>query len=627
MALSVTHFSQIPIHNKTQMSYKRWQDLEEKEMGRVLVLYTGGTIGMKDNGNGFEPAPGFIHETLASFSMFHDPAFGAPKKIEEAKEFTFVTPVLKTGVRCVYKVIEYIPILDSCNISISDWARIARDIQHHYTEWDGFIILHGTDTMSYTASALSFMLQNLSKTVVVTGSQIPLSVPLNDAISNLLGALTVASSYETPEVLLYFNGQAMRGNRTTKANASGLHGFISANFRPLIELGVDYNVDWDRMRPPPTGPFMVNDTYDPRVAVFRLFPGFDVEALRNALRPPLRGLVLQTFGAGNAPDTAVNVLKEAAERGVVVVNVTQCQKGTVEAHYAVGQALRKAGVVPGYDMTVEAALTKLGHLLGCGLDVTEIRTEMEKDLRGELTAHKIQRFSFKDGSFVASVYTALHTHTYTNTETDTQPSISTNTHRADGEMQFIGAALFPVLMCAAASKGDCALLQSMLEEGSDVNGSDYDYRTALHLAAAEGHLDACRLLLDHGANVNMKDRAGVTPLHEAVRASQDHVAKLLFEAKGELKLTKSAAATYLLSAAANGDADQVDRWIQFGVSPDVCDYDHRTAGHQAACEGHGGVIEVLKKHGATFHIADRWGATALDDAKRHNPQLVSLLSD
>jgi lysophospholipase len=465
---------------------------------------------MKDQGNGFEPAPGFIHETLASFSMFHDPAFGLPTNSEEAMTFTFVTPMLKTGVRCVYKVIEYIPILDSCNISTKDWIRIARDIHHHYADWDGFIILHGTDTMSYTASALSFMLENLGKTVVVTGSQIPLSVPLNDAISNLLGALTVASSYETPEVLLHFNGHSMRGNRTTKANASGLHGFISANFRPLIELGVDYHIDWDRIRPPPTGPFTVNDAYDTRVAVFRLFPGFDVDALRNALRPPLRGLVLQTFGAGNAPDTAVDVIREAAARGVVVVNVTQCQKGTVEAHYAVGQALRKAGVVPGSDMTVEAALTKLGHLLGRGLNVNETRNEMEMDLRGELTSHKTQRFSFKDGSFVASVYSALHEH----------ESSHPNGQRAIGEMEFISAALFPVLLCAAAAKGDCTLLRSMLSEGVNVNGSDYDHRTALHLAAAEGHLEACRLLLDHGANVNLKDRAGVTPLHEAVRCSE-----------------------------------------------------------------------------------------------------------
>jgi 60kDa lysophospholipase len=597
------------------MTSRRWEDLPESQIGRVLILYTGGTIGMKDKGNGFEPAPGFIHQTLASLSMFHDPSFGSPSLQDqnELMNYTFVSPILKTGLRAVYKVIEYIPILDSCNISTKDWSRISQDISCYYNDWDGFIILHGTDTMAYTASALSFMLENLGKTVVITGSQIPLSVPLNDAISNLLGALTVASSYETPEVLLHFNGASMRGNRTTKSNASGLQGFTSANFRPLIELGVDYKVDWDRMLPPPTGPFRANDAYDSRVAVFRLFPGFDIESLRNALRPPLRGLVLQTFGAGNAPDSAVSTLQEAAERGVIIVNVTQCQKGMVEAHYAVGVALRRAGVVPGYDMTVEAALTKLGHLLGSDMDSSAIRDALEKDFRGELTVHTIERFSFKDSTFISSVYSALHS------------GAKPTGKRAEGEMKFIGGALFPVLLCAAAAKGDCDLMKRMVSEGAEVNGSDYDNRTALHVAAAEGHFDACRTLLELGANVNLRDRAGVTALHEAVRCSHDSVARLLFEAQGELHMNRTSSATILLSAAATGDAKQVDRWISFGVSVDVNDYDLRTAGHIAACEGHQNVIEILKLHKARFDLVDRWGMTAIDDAKKCHPELLSLM--
>ena len=384
----------------------------------------------------------------------------------------------------------YTPLVDSCNISHTEWARVARDIEARYEEYDSFVVLHGTDTMGYTASALSFMLENLGKTVVVTGSQIPLSVALNDGIANLLGALTVATHYETPEVMLYFHGKAMRGNRTTKGDASGLDGFVSANFAPLIEIGVDYRVHWQRMIKPPTAPFRTECSYDSRVAVYRLFPGFEVESLRNVMQPPLRGLVLQTFGAGNAPDGNVamlQVLREASSRGVVIVNCTQCLKGMVEAHYATGVALREAGVTPGYDMTVEAALTKLGYLFGKGLDAPAVRAQIETSLRGELTMDESERFSFKDDSFIKSVYSALHSAGEIGAE---------DAERAGGEMSLIGNALGPVLMCAAAGQGMVEQLLAMLDDGADVNAADYDLRSALHIASAEGQLECVQLLVE-----------------------------------------------------------------------------------------------------------------------------------
>jgi L-asparaginase/Glu-tRNA(Gln) amidotransferase subunit D len=170
---------------------------------------------------------------------------------------------------------------------------MCEDISANYLEYDAFVVLHGTDTMAYTASTLSFMLENLGKTVVVTGSQIPLSVPLNDGINNLLGAITVAGHYEVPEVLLYFNSKAMRGNRSTKQSASALGAFNSPNFDPLIEIGVDYTVRWEKMISPSGGQFAIQTALDPNLAVYRLYPGFTVSSLRNILQPPLRGLVMQ----------------------------------------------------------------------------------------------------------------------------------------------------------------------------------------------------------------------------------------------------------------------------------------------------------------------------------------------
>jgi 60kDa lysophospholipase len=361
--------------------------------GRVLILYTGGTIGMREGPRGFAPARDFLGAQLERLPQFHEP--GQPR---------FSTPPLHDdtssrdgaeapahGRRVRYDLKEYEELLDSSNMGLSDWARIAQDIADAYDDYDAFVVLHGTDTMAYTASALSFMLENLGKSVILTGSQIPLALLRNDAVDNLLGALILAGHYAIPEVCLYFRNKLLRGNRAQKVDALGFDAFGSGNYPPLVDVGTDIRVRWPLVRQAPAKrakKLRVRTAMDPHVAALRLFPGITTDILQNFLRPPLRGLVLETYGTGNAPDRRADflaVLAEATARGVVVVSCTQCHTGRVSYDYAAGKALAEAGVIGGADMTPEAALTKLCHLLGAGLTPAQTRRAMVKDLRGELT--------------------------------------------------------------------------------------------------------------------------------------------------------------------------------------------------------------------------------------------------
>ncbi|MGN0037031.1 MAG: asparaginase [Bacteroidaceae bacterium] len=337
----------------------------------VLLIYTGGTIGMIEN-----PETG----ALENFNFDH-----LLKHVPELKRFN-------------YRISSYQfnPPIDSSDMEPSYWAKLVKIIRYNYDNFDGFVILHGTDTMAYTASALSFMLENLGKPVILTGSQLPIGVLRTDGKENLITAIEIAAAKNAdgepmvPEVCIFFENQLMRGNRTTKINAENFNAFRSHNYPALAHAGIHIKYEPHLIRrPDPTRPFKPHYLFDTNVVIFTLFPGIREEVVASILHiPGLRAVVLKTFGSGNAPQKPwfVRQLKEATARGIIIVNITQCASGAVEMErYETGYHLLEADVVSGYDSTPESALAKLMFLLGHGMDNREIRQMMNTSIAGEIT--------------------------------------------------------------------------------------------------------------------------------------------------------------------------------------------------------------------------------------------------
>ena len=288
------------------------------------------------------------------------------------------------------------PPIDSSDMEPSNWAAIVKVIAENYDTYDGFVVLHGTDTMSYTASALSFMLEGLTKPVILTGSQLPISVIRTDGRENLLTSIEIAAAKDengnamVPEVCIFFENRLLRGNRTTKINAEGFNAFRSFNFPWLAHAGihVKYNDPVIR-RPAKDNVFKPHYVMDSNVVVITLFPGIRREIISSIVNiPGLRAVVLRTYGAGNAPQKKwlIELLKEAEQRGIIVVNVSQCSEGWIEMNrYLTGLQLLETGVVNGHDATLESTIAKLMFLLGHNLPVEKIRHYMNCDLRGEIT--------------------------------------------------------------------------------------------------------------------------------------------------------------------------------------------------------------------------------------------------
>jgi len=626
---------------------KHHSQIRDANESRVLVLYTGGTIGMLSGPKGYSPLPGYLSEHLRSQPRFHDPSSSSlctnsqtvdafrswqslvslntalsstatspiyppttnpatPSSVEAVPttddssrlDGTQLKVITENGPQWVdslvmqeshgcprirYAILEYERLIDSSEIEISDYLKICNSIQSNYFLYDSFVILHGTDTMAYTASALSFLLENLGKNVILTGAQVPLSCARNDAVENLLGALQISGTYLIPEVSLYFNHRLWRGNRSMKVSSVEFDAFKSFNLDPLVKVGCNVEVRWDLIsKPVERQAFSVHQAMCENVAVLRLFPSITAASVRAFLAPPIQGVVLETFGSGNAPrkPELLKAFKEAADRGVVIVNVTQCVVGTVASDiYETGRALAEVGIIGGRDMTTECALAKLAYLLSKpSLSLATTRSLISQPLRGELTLPAPIQFQPQPAEdrldwlmkYIASLqlsnqesllqkdhksdipvpsksedlsavvrrpstFEKLSTYQEVGVEFEKSEMFQKEREEAEGR-------LLPIALTAASGREDCSLsrlfevFSGRIQTQGLVNLRTATGlgQTALHLAAFYGRRANIELLLDHGASVHLRDDVGHTALFYALFNNHVACADLLVKAGAHL---------------------------------------------------------------------------------------------
>lgn len=334
---------------------------------KILIIYTGGTIGMTAGPTGYTPAPGTIQATLEGLSIMHHPDMPS------------------------WEIFEFDVLLDSSNVAVKEWNQIGRTIAAHYNDYDGFVVLHGTDTMAYTASALSFMLQGLEKPVVLTGSQIPLCEIRSDGLENIFNSLCIAAEGKVREVCICFSGKLLRGNRSVKMSSVRFGAFDSPNYPHLAEVGVRilYNESALKKTDTTGEEFRLVEFCELPIGVIKVFPGIQFPLFEGIMTERLQAIVLETFGAGNIPANGkalLPIIRKAYEQGIIITVCSQCPQGGVSlGAYEASRGLAEVGAVSGMDMTTEAAVAKLYYLFSAGFDKKEITEKMSRNLCGELS--------------------------------------------------------------------------------------------------------------------------------------------------------------------------------------------------------------------------------------------------
>lgn len=477
------------------------------------------------------------------------------------------------------------------------------------------------------------MLENLGKTVIITGAQIPIFETRTDGKDNFTSGLILAGNYAIPEVCVFFGTKLMRGNRTIKVSNSALDAFHCPNAAPIANIGISLQIDYRLIfRPCSVAKFTVHGQMNENVGLLRIFPSISVATIKAFLQPPMQGVVLQTFGAGNIPSNRqdlIDELQSAHERGIIIVNCTQCTSGSVAEIYETGQVLRDCGVVSGFDMTPEAALSKLSYVLG--KDEWSLETKrlvscyfpidvrgpcyecflhyfqmMSSNLRGELTTDKPMKLDEFD--LIDAVARSLQ--------------IS-----SPKELSQLGETLFPAMVNGSVLLGDTNKVDMLKSHGANLSAVNYDHRTALHVACCEGNLKVVKHLLAYGVSVHIRDRHDRTALMEAISCDNHEIIRILVKCGAHMTGSARSVGEQLCSVAARGILKRLESYRLAGADLSLADVSGRTALHLACLHGHLEVAKYLLKHSVDVGEADMLGLTPLDYAQKGgNSEIIKLLA-
>jgi 60kDa lysophospholipase len=549
---------------------------------KILIIYTGGTIGMVQSSKGYIPATNQFAEALKKNPAFHDSNEHEIRlKGPNYSESNFITPKSFYNKRIVYELLELAPLIDSSSMRIKNWIEIAEVIEKFYYDYDGFLILHGTDTMAYTASILSFILENLQKPVILTGSQIPYFEVRNDASKNLLDALTIAGHFLIPEVCLYFNNKLLRGNRATKIDNSSFNSFSSPNCEYLVKSGISFKVNWDNIRrPKPESRFNVQKVLEENISIIYFFPIITLETIKASIQDSTKAVVILSYGAGNVPSNRpefISELKSASDRGIILLNITQCIIGGASDEYECGKVLTEAGVVLGGDMTSECAVTKLSYLLGKYPGQPDvIKKLLGSDLRGEITCQDEPGvFSNAFEQILKEIGSKLELHT---------------------QMQRLEVFNKCIVMIAhtAALEGQIETLKSLSRENISMDTKDSDNRSLLHIACKIGNLSLVEYLISQNVAINPIDSSGATPLLVSIQQGHIDISEILIQKGGEIRGNEDYLNFILSEAAATGNLNKLKLLTKAGVNPNLKDFYRRNIGHIAVVNRQAEVLEFIK---------------------------------